>query len=118
MTAENIEICWNSTPTEILADKRVEGLRIRDVNTGEERDIVCDGVFISVGRNPATELVAGQLVLDENGYVLAGESTETNIPGVYAIGDVRTKSLRQVVTAVADGAIAVHHAEEFLARSN
>ena len=74
----------------------------------------CDGVFISVGRKPATELVSGQLVLDEGGYVAAGETTQTNIPGVYAVGDVRTKLLRQVVTAVADGAMAVHMAEEFL----
>ena len=74
----------------------------------------CDGVFISVGRKPATELVSGQLVLDEGGYVAAGEMTQTNIPGVYAVGDVRTKPLRQVVTAVADGAMAVHMAEEFL----
>ena len=74
-----------------------------------------DGIFISVGRKPATSLVADQLVLDESGYVVADESACTNIPGVYAVGDVRTKRLRQVVTAVADGAVAVHMAEEFLA---
>ena len=78
-------------------------------------EVAADGVFISVGRKPATELVAGQLELDRSGYVVAGETTETNIPGVYAVGDVRTKLLRQVVTAVADGAMAVHMAEEFLA---
>ena len=67
-----------------------------------------------MSRKPATELVSGQLELDEGGYVAAGEMTQTNIPGVYAVGDVRTKPLRQVVTAVADGAMAVHMAEEFL----
>ena len=75
----------------------------------------CDGVFVSVGRKPATELVRGQLELDRDGYVLAGETTETNIPGVYAVGDVRTKPLRQIVTAVADGAVAIHMAEKYLA---
>ena len=77
--------------------------------------IACDGVFVSIGRVPATELVAGQLPLDENGYIPAEETTATQIPGVYAVGDVRTKILRQVVSAVADGAMAVHMAEEFLA---
>ena len=71
-------------------------------------------MFVSIGRKPATELVEGQLEL-ENGYIVAGETTETAIPGVYAVGDVRTKLLRQVVTAVADGATAVHVAEEYLA---
>ena len=72
-------------------------------------------MFISVGRKPATQLVQGQLDLDRAGYIVADETTCTNIPGVYAVGDVRQKDLRQVVTAVADGAVAVHHAEEYLA---
>ena len=84
-------------------------------NTGEETTLPCDGVFISVGRKPATDLVAGQLTLDRSGYIVADETTRTNIPGVYAVGDVRTKPLRQVVTAVTDGATAVHMAEEYLA---
>ena len=90
-------------------------MRLRDVNTGEETELACDGVFISVGRKPATELVKGQLELDKNGYIAADETTKTSLPGVYAVGDVRTKALRQVVTAVADGAAAVHMAEEYLA---
>ena len=88
---------------------------MKNVHTGEEDTIPCDGVFISVGRKPATELVQGQLELDRSGYIIADETTATNLPGVYAVGDVRTKPLRQVVTAVADGATAVHMAEEFLA---
>ncbi len=82
--------------------------------TGEESTLDCDGVFISVGRRPASELARGQLELDPAGYILAGESTQTSIPGVYAVGDVRTKQVRQVVTAVADGAAAVHMAQEAL----
>ena len=76
----------------------------------------CDGVFVSVGRQPATALAVGQLALD-GGYIVAGETTETSIPGVYAVGDVRTKPLRQVVTAVADGAVAVHMAEKYIAEN-
>lgn len=113
--AENVEFCWNSRVTEILHGERVEGLRIADVHTGEERELALDGVFVSVGRVPATELLHGQIALDEAGYILAGEDTKTNVPGVYAIGDVRQKPLRQIVTAVADGAVAVAAAEEYLA---
>ena len=72
-------------------------------------------MFVSVGRKPSTELVKDQITIDPAGYIIADESTRTNIPGVFAVGDVRTKALRQVVTAVADGATAVHYAEEYLA---
>lgn len=115
MQAENIEFRWNSTVTELLHEDKLTGVKLKDVNTGEETVLPCDGVFISVGRRPATELVQGQLQLDRSGYVIADETTKTNLPGVYAVGDVRTKPLRQVVTAVADGATAVHMAEEYLA---
>lgn len=115
MQAENIEFRWNSVVTELLQEDKLTGVRLKDVNTGEETVLSCDGVFISVGRKPATELVQGQLELDRSGYIIADETTKTNLPGVYAVGDVRTKPLRQVVTAVADGATAVHMAEEYLA---
>ena len=115
MKAENVEFRWNSVVTELIHEDKVSGIRLRDVQTGQEMEMAVDGVFVSVGRKPATELVAGQIELDKGGYSAAGETTETNIPGVYAVGDVRTKLLRQVVTAVADGAIAVHMAEEYLA---
>ena len=88
---------------------------MKHVLTGEEREISCDGIFVSVGRKPATELVKGQLSLDPSGYVEADETTRTSLPGVFAAGDVRTKALRQIVTAVADGAAAVRFAEEYLA---
>ena len=115
MRAENIEFRWNSAVTELLGGDRLTGVRLRDLRTGEETQLDCDGVFISVGRKPATELVQGQLELDRGGYIVADETTKTSLPGVYAGGDVRTKPLRQVVTAVADGAMAVHMAEEYLA---
>ena len=115
MDAKNVEFRWNSAVSRLEADGRLNGVVIKDVNTGEESVIPADGVFVSIGRKPATELVKGQLELDEGGYILADESTRTNIPGVFAVGDVRTKVLRQVVTAVADGANAVHFAEEYLA---
>ena len=115
LTAENVEFYWNSTVSELLHEERLNGVRLKNTITGEESTVACDGVFISVGRKPVTALVSEQLELDQNGYIIAGETTETNIPGVYAVGDVRTKLLRQIVTAVADGAMAVHMAEEFLA---
>ena len=115
MKAENVELRWNSTVEELIHGERLTGVRLRNSVTREESIVECDGVFVSVGRKPATELVQGQLELDRSGYVIAGESTATNIGGVYAVGDVRTKVLRQVVTAVADGAMAVHAAEEYLA---
>ena len=115
MEADNVEFRWNTQVTELLENGRLTGVRLRDVITGEESTLSCDGLFVSVGRAPATALVTDQLALDGSGYVIADESTQTNLPGVYAVGDVRTKALRQVVTAVADGAMAVHSAEEYLA---
>lgn len=117
MNTANVEFIWDSEIVELFHDEKVTGIRIRNVKTGEERTLDCDGVFVSVGRKPSTELVKGQIEMTSAGYIIADESTRTNIPGVFAVGDVRTKALRQVVTAVADGAIAVHYAEEYLAGS-
>ena len=115
MQAENVELRWNSVVEELLHDERIKGVRLRNLISGEESIIDCEGVFVSVGRKPATELVKEQLELDAGGYIIASETTVTNIPGVFAVGDVRTKPMRQVITAVADGAVAVHMAEEYLA---
>ena len=115
MAAENVAFRWNSVVEELLHGEQVTGVKLKNVQSGEEEVVSCDGVFVSVGRKPASELVRGQLDLDEGGYIIAGESTAASLPGVYAVGDVRTRALRQVVTAVADGAMAVHMAEEFLA---
>ncbi len=116
--AKNVEFRWNSTVSELLHNSRLSGLKLRNEISGEETVLPCDGVFISIGRKPATALVQGQLDLDPSGYIVADESTRTGIPGVFAVGDVRTKALRQVVTAVADGATAVHYAEEYLSELN
>ena len=112
---ENVEFRWNSVVTELLKgeDGRLKGVRIEKEGSSEEIEI--DGLFVSVGRKPSTMLVAGQLELDEAGYVTADETTVTSLPGVFAVGDVRTKALRQVVTAVADGAVSSHFALEYLA---
>lgn len=115
LEAENVEFRWNSTVTELIGNEKLSSVQLRDVNTGEASTVSCDGLFISIGRKPATGLVTGQLELDTSGYVIADESTRTNIPGVFAVGDVRTKVLRQVITAASDGAMAVHFAEEYLA---
>lgn len=114
--AENIEFCYNSVLSNVKAeDSKVSLVTLIDVKTNEKRKIDCDGVFISIGRKPATEFLENVLELDNSGYIVADESTKTSIDGVFAVGDVRTKVLRQVVTAVSDGAVAVHYAEEFLA---
>lgn len=115
MQAKNVEFCWDSVVTDLNYDEVFKGVRLKNVKTGEETDIICDGVFISVGRKPVTEFLADQLELDAAGYIIADESTRTNLPGVFAVGDVRTKVLRQVVTAVADGALASHYIDEYLA---
>lgn len=116
MEAENVEFRWNSEVTQLLSGDRLTGIRLRNRLSDEEETLSCDGVFISVGRRPASQLFENQLALDGAGYIAADETTATNIPGVYAVGDIRTKPLRQVVTAVADGAVAVHMAENYLAQ--
>ena len=113
--AENLEIRWNSIVSQVTHEDRVSGVILKDVHSGEETEVPCDAVFVSVGRIPNTDLLKGQVDLDPYGYAVAGESCCTNLPGVFAVGDVRTKALRQIVTAAADGAIAVHYAEEYLA---
>lgn len=115
MQAENIGFMLDSQIEGFKADGGFSGLTVKNVKTGEVAQVDCDGLFVSIGRLPATQLVAGKLALDESGYIVADESTKTSLPGVFAAGDIRTKALRQVVTAVADGAMAVHSAEEYLA---
>ncbi len=112
--ASNIEFIWNSEVTSLVAEFKLTGAIIKNVQSGEESQIDCDGIFVSIGRVPATDFLVGKLLLDKNGYIIADESTKTSIDGVYAAGDVRTKSLRQVVTAVSDGAVAVNSASEYL----
>lgn len=114
MRAENVEFKWNSKVSDLRFDAKLHGVLLESTAGGEREELPLDGLFISIGRAPATELVKGQLMLDEQGYIIADESTKTNIEGVFAVGDVRTKALRQIVTATADGAVAAHFAEEYL----
>ena len=115
---ENIEMVWESIPLEILGQDEVTGIKIRNVKTGEERELDTDGVFIAVGIVPNTTFVEDQLELDENGYICAGEEGITSVPGVFAAGDIRTKALRQVVTAVSDGANTVASVQKYLWRKD
>ena len=115
---ENIEMVWDSIPLEILGQDEVTGIKIRNVKTGEERELDTDGVFIAVGIVPNTTLVEAQLELDENGYICAGEEGITSAAGVFAAGDIRTKALRQVVTAVSDGANTVASVQKYLWRKD
>ncbi len=116
MRAENVEFLWDSAVLAFhTADGRLADLDVKNLKSGEVSRIHADGVFVSIGREPTTALFAEEIALDPYGYILADETTKTNIAGVYAVGDVRTKVLRQVVTAVGDGAVAAHFAEEYLA---
>ena len=111
---EKVECRLNTQVVKLLHDNRLRGLLLRNTLTGEEEELTCDGLFVSIGQSPNTSLFQGQVALDEQGFVLAGEDTATNIPGVFAAGDLRQKPLRQVVTATADGATAAHAAEAYL----
>lgn len=110
----NIEFVWNSEVVEIKEDGAVSGVKIRNRVDGSEREVDCDGIFVAIGNVPNTDLIKGQVELDEAGYVPADETTKTNLPGVFAVGDMRSKPLRQIVTAVADGAVASKYAEEYI----
>lgn len=114
MKAENVEFLPNTVLVEILGDSRVAGGKLQDLLTNETRELQVEGIFVSIGRQPATASLPTELALDEAGYIVADETTKTNLAGVFAAGDVRTKALRQVVTAAADGAVAAHFAEQYL----
>lgn len=136
MQAGNVEFQWNQIVESVVEntvskdghdgrqgqrfgrgrnDVQITGVRLKNVKTGEEQEIVCDGVFVSIGREPSTRMIENQVELDEKGYIIADESTKTNLLGVFAVGDIRTKALRQIVTAAADGANAAYAAEQYLA---
>ncbi len=109
-----VEMILNSQVKELLAGDRLTGLLVADNATGLRRALTCAGVFMAVGQRPNSELLKGQVDLDAQGYVAADETTRTNLPGVFAVGDLRQKPLRQVVTAAADGAVAAQFAQEYL----
>ncbi|MCI8431753.1 MAG: thioredoxin-disulfide reductase [Lachnospiraceae bacterium] len=113
---ENVEILYSCTVEEIRGGECVESLLVRNVKTEELSELQADGIFVAVGIRPSTELVRELAECDEAGYVLAGEDCATNIPGLYAAGDVRKKPVRQIITAVADGANAAVAAGAFCSR--
>ena len=114
MRAENVEMVLDSAVVGLNAEGRIKSLNVKNLKSEDVTELAVDGLFVSIGRKPATELLEGKLRLDDHGYIVADETTKTDIDGVYAVGDVRTKVLRQVVTAVGDGAVAAHFAEEYL----
>lgn len=111
---ENVEMIWDTVPVSIEGEEMVSGIKLQNKKTGEERELPLDGVFIAVGIVPNTELFRNLVKLDESGYIVAGEDCVTSTPGIFAAGDIRTKQLRQVITAAADGANAVTSAERIL----
>lgn len=111
---ENVEMIWDTVPVSIEGEEMVSGIKLQNKKTGEEKELSLDGVFIAVGIVPNTELFGDLVKLDESGYIIAGEDCVTSTPGIFAAGDIRTKQLRQVITAAADGANAVISAEKIL----
>ena len=114
MKLSNIEFVWNSTAVDITAEEKVTGAIIKSVLTEDKKFIACDGIFISIGRRPVTDFLKGKIDLSKEGYIAADETTKTSVSGVFAAGDVRTKTLRQIVTAVSDGANAAYFAQEYI----
>ena len=114
MSMDNVEIIWDSVVEEIVGKEQVEMIKVRNRNTEEITDLNIDGIFIAVGNKPNSEVYKDIIDLDDNGYIIAGENCETNIPGVFAAGDIRTKELRQIVTATSDGANSITAVERYL----
>ena len=110
----NVEVIWDSAVREIEGEDEVTGIRVANVKSGEERNLPVEGLFIAVGIIPNSEAFEGLVSMDKGGYIVAGEDCKTDIPGIFAAGDVRTKPLRQIVTAAADGANAIYSVQEYL----
>ena len=115
MKAPNIQIYWNSETVEILGENKVDGMRIRNTTTGEENVVPIQGFFVAIGHQPNSDIFKGFINMDDAGYIqtIPG-STKTNIPGVFAAGDVQDKNYRQAVTAAGSGCMAALDAERYL----
>lgn len=111
---EKIEFIWNTVVVDVEGEYGVERIRLKNVKTGEESTLNVEGVFVAIGYDPNTELVKGIVELDEYGYIITDDDMKTNIPGVFAAGDIRHKLLRQVITAAGDGATAAYAAEKYI----
>lgn len=114
MELENVEILWNSVVEQIEGEELVTGVRLLNKKTGEKTELSLDGVFVAVGNTPLSGNYKGLVELDERGYIKAGEDCRTSVPGIYAAGDIRTKPLKQIITAAADGANAITAVESYL----
>ena len=113
-TNDKITFRWDSLVTDVLGNERVSGVKLRDGSTGEESELATDGVFVAIGHSPTTELFAGQLEIDEAGYLVTYEGTKTSVPGVFACGDVQDHVYRQAITAAGSGCMAAIDAERHL----
>lgn len=111
---KKVEFIWNSTVEEIIGDTEVKGLSVKNLKSGEIKEVGVDGIFVAIGNVPNTKLVEGKLELNGAGYIVTDESMQTNMFGVFAAGDIREKPLRQVITAASDGAIAAYMAERYI----
>lgn len=110
----NIEIIWDSTVTELHGDSKLNGIQIINLKDNSIKDLELDGLFVAVGSYPMSNLVKDLVELNPQGYIIAGENCATSVEGIFAVGDIRTKHLRQVITAAADGAVSVYEAEKYL----
>lgn len=114
MALPNVEIIWDSVVESIEGEEQVEQVKLLNKKTGERLEVKVDGIFIAVGIHPNTESFTGLVEMDTNGYIVAGENCETSVQGIFVAGDTRTKELRQIITAVADGANAVNSVQKYL----
>ncbi len=109
-----IKFIWNSVVTEILGEEKVTGVKIKDVKTGTEKEMKIDGVFVAIGHSPATKIFEGQIEIDEQGYIIKKENTETSVKGVFVAGDVADRRYKQAIAAAGDGCKAAIDAEKYL----
>ncbi len=114
MALENVKILWDSAVTKISGEDKVDSIDVRNLKTGEATNLEVAGIFIAVGYLPNSDIYKKVVATDEAGYIKAGESCETNVPGIFAAGDIRTKELRQIITAASDGANAITAVEKYL----
>ena len=111
---KKIEVIWDTTVEEITGDFGVTAIRLKNLKSGGGFDLAVEGVFVAIGNIPNTKLVTGKINTCDYGYIITDENMQTNIPGVYAAGDIREKPLRQVITAASDGAVAAYTAERYI----